>query len=89
MQHIHGREHLEGGGLVIVHSSHQCNVLVMDDLNYRSYCSGSRFTYHGGWYEMFPAQIGIPSTGYWNVVLDLGGGSANIRYDIQYLKRAA
>jgi hypothetical protein len=38
---------------------------------------------------MLPARIAVPSSGFWNVTIDLGEGRANIRYNIEYLKRAA
>ncbi|MCL8351519.1 DUF1883 domain-containing protein [Acinetobacter baumannii] len=29
--------------------------------------------------------MNVPHTGTWNVVIDLGGGRANIRYNLSYL----
>jgi len=84
MSHIHAREHLAGGSVVQVDCDHQCNVLVMDDHNYRHYRQGGSYRYHGGFYRQLPAVIPIPTTGNWNVVLDLAGGEANIRYSISY-----
>jgi hypothetical protein len=37
---------------------------------------------------MLPARIIVPYDGNWNVTIDLGGGGANIRYNIEYLKAA-
>jgi hypothetical protein len=86
---IHSREYLHQGDIVIVNCDHQCNVRVMDDSNFNSYRSGGRHNYHGGFYRMLPARIPVPNDGYWNVTIDLGGGRANIRYSINYLKREA
>ena len=86
---IHAREYLEDGDVVIVDCDHQCNVMVMDDSNFSSYRSGRQFTYHGGHYKMLPARIAVPHSGNWNTVIDLGGGRANIRYNIRYLRSAA
>lgn len=85
MSHIHAREFLRSGATVRVDCDHQCNVLVMDDTNYRAYQSGGRATYYGGFYTRLPALIGVPCNGHWNTVIDLGGGRANIRYNISYL----
>lgn len=85
MKHIHAREYLSGRSTVRVDCDHQCNVLLMDDRNYTSYRSGRRFEHYGGSYTHFPALIGVPRSNHWNVVIDLGGRSANIRYDISYL----
>ena len=86
---IHGREYLEEGDVVIVNCDYQCNVLVMDDSNFSSYRSGRGFSHYGGFYQRLPARIRVPHSGHWNTVIDLGGGSANIRYNIGYLKGAA
>jgi hypothetical protein len=84
---IHAREYLNDGDIVVVNCDTQCNVLVMDDYNFDSYRRGGQATYYGGFYQRLPARISVPSTGYWNVVLDLGGGQANIRYGFSYIKR--
>jgi hypothetical protein len=59
----------------------------MDDSNFANYKSGRGFKHYGGFFKMFPARLAAPSTGYWNIVLDLGGGSATIRHSIRILKR--
>ena len=86
---IHAREYLHDGDTVVVHCSHQCNVLVMDDSNFSSYRSGGGHHHYGGFYKRLPAYTSVPSSGYWNVTIDLGGGNANIRYSINYVKRHA
>ncbi|MEY8769036.1 DUF1883 domain-containing protein [Erwinia sp. ACCC 02193] len=86
MSHIHSREYMDGGSTVSVQCSHQINVLVMDDTNYSNYKSGRSCRYYGGFYKMLPANITVPSTGYWNVVLALPAGHrANIRYSINII----
>jgi hypothetical protein len=85
---IHDRQHLKAGDIVIVTCSHRCNVMLLDDYNFRSYRARGRFSYHGGHYTHFPARITAPQTGDWNIVLDLGGGTANIRYSFNFIKAA-
>ena len=86
MQFITARQLLDQGDVVVVVSDTQCNVRIFDDANFRAFTSGRRATYYGGFYRAFPASITVPSTGYWNVVLDVGPGrSANIRYSIRYI----
>lgn len=82
MSFIHAREFLNEDDVVIVHCSHQCNVLLLDDSNFSYYRSGRRCSYYGGFYQRLPARIPAPHSGNWNIVIDLGGGSANIRYSI-------
>ncbi|PHI31051.1 DUF1883 domain-containing protein [Budvicia aquatica] len=84
MNHLHKRFNLNAGDTVKVDCSHQCNVLLLTDTNYRIYSQGGRFTHHGGggFFKRLPALLTVPHSGGWNVVLDLGGGSANIRHSI-------
>jgi hypothetical protein len=86
MDFIHDRKHLNAGDSVVVQCSHQCNILVMDDNNFARYKSRQDLQHHGGFFNRFPARIVVPSSGYWNVVIDLGGGSAQIKYNIGYMR---
>ncbi len=85
-QFIHGRENLATGDVVQVDCDTQCNVLLLSDANFASYKRGQAYTYYGGFFTHFPASIAAPHSGYWNVVVDLGGGSANIRYSINVIR---
>ncbi len=87
MDFIHSRENLNHGDIVVVKCSHQCNIMLLDDSNFSNYQSGGQFHYHGGFFKMFPAKIAVPSSGWWNIVIDLAGGTANIQYSINVLKR--
>ena len=87
MNFMHGREHLQAGDSVIVDCDTQCNVCVMTDTEFANYRSGRNFRHLGGRYERFPIRITVPTSGYWNTTLDLGGASANIRYSITYTKQ--
>jgi hypothetical protein len=86
MSFLHQREYLSEGDIVIVDCSHKCNVHITDDTNFSYYRRGLPFKYYGGNFIRFPARISVPSTGYWNVSLDLGGGQANIKYSFRFLK---
>ena len=89
MNFIHAEEYLDDGDIVVVNSSHQCNVRVMDDANFEWFRRDSQHEYYGGAYKRFPARIQVPRSGRWHVTLDLGGGNANIRYGISYIKTRA
>lgn len=88
MDFIHSQEYLHKGDVVIVNCDHQCNVRLMDDSNFSRFRHGQAHHYYGGFYRQLPARISVPSTGYWNVTIDLGGGQASIRYDIKIIKAA-
>jgi hypothetical protein len=84
---LHQREHLERGDVAVLMCDTQCNFMLLDDANFSAYRSGSRFDYYGGHFRRFPARIVVPRSDYWNVVIDLGGGGANIRYSLSFIKR--
>lgn len=83
MQFIHAREFLGGNQCVRVDCDTQCNVRLLDDSNFAAYREGRSHRYHGGFFREFPAILTPPCSGYWNITIDLGGGSASIRYDIR------
>jgi len=84
---MHSRHRLNAGGMAKVQCSHQCNVLLMDDENYKAFLEGHLFYYYGGFYRKFPVQLLAPSDGDWNVALHLGGLVAKIQYSISYQDR--
>jgi len=88
MQFIHAREYLEQGDAVRVDCDTQCNVRLTDDFNFSSFRSGAAHRYYGGFYRRLPAVIAPPHSGYWNITIDLGGGSASIRYSIKVIRNA-
>jgi len=88
MNFLYDREYLDANDVVIVNSSHQCNIVLIDDRNFQNFKSGRDFRYEdGGFFEMMPAQLTAPSTGYWNIVLYLPPGArANITYSLNIIK---
>jgi hypothetical protein len=89
MDFMHSREYLNRGDVVVVDCSHRCNVMLTDDGNFQRYRQGAAFEYFGGHFDRLPARLRAPSSGFWNITLDLGGGSANIRYSMNVLRAAA
>ena len=82
MNFIHSREHLNRGDIVQLDCDTQCNFMITTDSNFSSYRRGGRFQYCGGHYKYFPAQIVVPHSDNWNIMIDLGGGRANIHYNL-------
>lgn len=80
---IHSRDYLQSGDIFVVNCTHQSNVLVMDDHNFRTYQRGGRAQYYGGFYRHFPARIAVPHSGNWNVLLE---APRNARYAINLLR---
>jgi hypothetical protein len=89
MRFVHSREYLNAGDVVVVQCSHQCNVRVMSDGDFRSFKQGRSHNYHGGHFKMFPARVVVPSSGYWNTTIDLGGSPSAFKYGVSYLKSEA
>jgi hypothetical protein len=81
--HLHERLFLRDGDLVEVNSDTQANVTLLDDAAYAAYKAGRSYQYYGGFFREFPARLAPPRSGYWNVVLDLGGGQATVRHSIR------
>ncbi|MDH2365477.1 DUF1883 domain-containing protein [Providencia rettgeri] len=88
MQFLHKRMYLNAGDIVVVDCSHQCNVLLMTDPNFNNYKNRRGFEHHGGggFFTHLPAKLPVPHSGYWNVTIDLGGGSVNIRHRISVIE---
>ena len=84
---LHAREYLSSGDAAILSCDTQCNFMLLDDSNFAAYRRGEGYHYYGGFFRRFPARVSAPHTGNWNAVVDLGGGSAKIRYSIRFAKR--
>jgi len=87
--HLHRRLFLKDGDVVEVHSDTQANVILMDDSDYSDYKAGRSYHYYGGFFTHFPARLTPPHSGYWNVVLDLGGGEATVRHSMRVVSVGA
>ena len=82
MNFIHSQEYFNGGDIVRLDCDTQCNFMITTDSDFSSYCHRGAFRYYGGYFEYFPAHITVPHSGYWNITVDLGPGSASIRYNL-------
>ena len=87
--HLQSRLFLKDGDVVEIDSDTQANVTLMDDSDYASYKAGRSHHYYGGFFTQFPARLTPPHSGYWNVVLDLGGKQSTVRHSIRVLSYAA
>lgn len=85
--HLHEKLFLKEGDLVEVACDTQASVTLMDDSDYSNYKAGRSYQYYGGFFTHFPARLAPPRSGYWNVVLDLGGGHATIRHSMKVISR--
>lgn len=88
MDFIHSKDYFNKDDIVVIQCSHECNIMLLDNTNYDKYRSHQKFDYYGGRYTRFPAKIKVPKSDNWNVVIDLGGASANIKYSIEVVKKS-
>lgn len=88
MDFLHSREYLHRGDTVIVECSHQSNILLTDDTNFNHYKNGRSFTHEGGggFFKTLPASLVAPHDGYWNITIDLAGGTATVTHSIRVIK---
>lgn len=54
------------------------NVMLMTPASFTQYRAGNPFTYFGGHAVRSPTRLVVPSTGTWNLVIDLGGTSGTV-----------
>jgi hypothetical protein len=86
MDFIYLREYIEDGQVAVVDCTMQSNVMLTDDGNFSNFKNGSKYTYFGGFFTHFPAFVFPPSSGYWNISIDLGAGySGEYEYSINVL----
>lgn len=79
MDHLHYPFYASRGDTIEVTLDKQANVLLLDSSNYQHYCQNRQYNYFGGLAKVSPVHLSVPSTGNWHVVIDLGGGSGQIK----------
>ena len=82
MEFLHSRFHLSPRDRVRVTLDAQANVRLMDDTNFGQFKQGGQHHYYGGHATKSPVVLGPPHTGFWNVVIDLGGYSGSVRASV-------
>ncbi len=79
MEFLHSRVYAKSGDVVVMEISSQANVFLVDDSNFSSYRNGQGFRYFGTLQRHSPVRLPVPHTGYWNVVVDMGGYAGSVR----------
>jgi len=79
MNFLHSRLQLRANALVEVSLSRPgANVMIMSDFNYDRYSRGQPFEYYGDNFNTTQVRLVAPTTGFWNLVVDLGGAPGTI-----------
>lgn len=86
---LHRREHLDAGDIAELMCDTQCNFMLMTDHDFSAYRRGARHQYYGGHFTHFPARIAAPHAGYWNAIIDTGGGRAVIRHSLRFIRSSS
>jgi len=79
MEHLHDRIYLKANQAVEVSIDLAANVMLMTDANYSRYRREEKCQGVGGNYKYSPAVVKPANPGYYNLVIDLGGGSGSLR----------
>ena len=79
---LHTREYIRSDQAVCVTIDIAANVMLLTDTNLNKYRRGQPYDYYGGYYKRSPIYIRPPRSDYYNVVIDLGGGSGTVRHSI-------
>jgi hypothetical protein len=83
MRHLHYSIQADSGQSVVVSlRGNAANVMLLDDFQYSHYRTGKSFRYFGGHFRASPAVIGVPHSGHWNVVIDLGGREGHVEASV-------
>jgi Domain of unknown function (DUF1883) len=83
---LHAKSWLNRGEVAVIDLDSQANVMLMDDLDFSAYRRGDSFNCYGGLAERTPIRLVAPSSGHWNVVIDLGGYAGRIRASVRFLR---
>jgi D-alanyl-D-alanine dipeptidase len=79
MNYLHARFNAERGATVDVTLSRRgANVMLMTDEQYDHYSRGDAFDYYGENFQTVRARVEIPSSGNWNLVVDMGGAPGSV-----------
>jgi len=69
-------------------SGNAANVLLLNSSNFSNYRNGRRWSGHGGHTTRSPVPLGVPSSGHWHLVVDLGGYPGRIGASVRVLPGA-
>ena len=74
------------GDLVRITLSQQANVHLVDNSNFKRYRRGQKFRGVGGRQTVSPAELAVPRSGHWHVVVDRGAAGGRVRAAVELLR---
>ncbi|MBK5909879.1 hypothetical protein CCR85_00020 [Rhodothalassium salexigens] len=80
--------HFRSGDMLIIDSTHQGTIRVMDEFNYNLYKRGLGYEFLGGFTCFFPATVTVPRAGRWHAMVAYEGDPPGLDYRFK-VRRAA
>ena len=82
----HKLDHLSRGDRVeITLQGNAANVRLMNNSNFQAYKNGRKHKYYGGLVNRSPFFLTVPSSGQWNITVDMLGLRGQVRSSVRVL----
>ena len=76
-----------GNVVEVTLSGSAANVRLLNSSNYQNFRNGRRHSYYGGLMKSSPANVTIPSSGTWHLVVDMQGLRGRVKSSIRVMPR--
>jgi curved DNA-binding protein CbpA len=87
-EHLHYRFRGAYGDIVEIRLNRPANVILLDPINYNRYQAGASFRYRGGYTDFSLAELQVPFSGTWHLVIDLGGMAGHLQAAARLVRRS-
>jgi len=87
MNYLHYEFQLEQNDVVEITLDKQANVRLLDSTNFINYKNGQQHHYIGGLAKQSPVRLSPPNSGFWHLVIDLGGYEGRVNASVRVIKR--
>jgi len=82
---LHYEINADSGDIVEVTLDSQANVRLLDSINFSRFQRGQQHQCRGGRALKSPFRLGVPSSGHWHVVVDLGGYAGRVKAGVRVI----
>ena len=86
MNYLHYEFQLTTNDVVEITLDKQANVRLLDNSNFSNYKNGRQHRYIGGLVKESPVRLSPSSSGYWHLVIDLGGYAGHVNASVRVIK---
>ena len=74
-----------GDTIEVILQGSAANVRLMNDANFQAYKNGKKHKYYGGLVKKSPFRLNVPSSGKWNVTVDMAGLQGQVKSSARVL----